>query len=192
MINNKTIEELRQQVLKEVIDDDNKKKVIMNGTIYALYSQENILLYIGSTFNLKRRVADHKTRFLNKNNSHYNYPIYKYIREKNWQWIDIRIAIIAQIKLFGKNEIECKYFLHDVENTFIKIKCPLCNKCFACLSKRERKEYQKQYNAKYFTTIVKCPCGKIYKGKQHKSRHEKTKKHQKYLTNLNNTASFYD
>ena len=49
----------------------------------------------------------------------------------------------------------------------------------------KRKEYKKTYNKKYYLErskkIIKCECGKTYKGLEHKSQHEKTKFHQEYI-----------
>jgi len=45
----------------------------------------------------------------------------------------------------------------------------------------EQSEKYKEYNLERSKKIIKCECGKIYKGLTNKSRHEKTKFHQEYI-----------
>jgi hypothetical protein len=50
-------------------------------------TQETI--YVGSTTNYRKRMIDHKSRCHNPNASHYNYPVYKHIRDLGgWDHID--------------------------------------------------------------------------------------------------------
>ena len=53
---------------------------------------------------------------------------------------------------------------------------------------QERSEYNKNYyqqNKEYFTTKYKCDCGGTY-NMTSRSRHNKCKKHIKYIESLNN------
>jgi hypothetical protein len=73
-------------------------------------------------------------------------PIYKYIRDHNHDWDAIRKVLVCEINLIGTDEDEQKRMLKSIEETYRKIKRPLCNACSAYGLDIERK---KQYNKLY-------------------------------------------
>ena len=62
-----------------------------NSTIYKLCCKDTSIkdIYIGSTTNFRQRKSQHKNCCNNENNKHYNYRLYKFIRENggfdNWE-----------------------------------------------------------------------------------------------------------
>ena len=53
-------------------------------------------------------------------------------------------------------------------------------------NKHQREYYSKNKDKFMFKEPFKCPCGGSYKHKTSKSKHEKSKRHKNYLSNLNN------
>lgn len=53
------------------------------GYIYEIKSMDTSITetYIGSCWDMGKRIVDHVSRCYNKNSHKYNYPVYKYIRE---------------------------------------------------------------------------------------------------------------
>jgi hypothetical protein len=67
-----------------IIEDDdekiNKRLIPYDYTFYKIY-KDGCESYIGSTVNLYNRKIRHKSDCNNQKRRHYNYPLYKYIRE---------------------------------------------------------------------------------------------------------------
>ena len=53
------------------------------GYIYEIKSMDKSITetYIGSCWDMKKRLETHKGFCNNENDKHYNYPVYRYIRE---------------------------------------------------------------------------------------------------------------
>ena len=163
------------------------------GHIYS-FKYQGLLLYIGSTFNMHTRMMNHQSACFNPNSKKYNYKIYKYIRDNNILWDEIVKKVIHTRPFESKRHME--YW----EQRFIEVFHPLCNKIKAYTEmsnkriymkqymkqyREENKEKLKQYNAKHdairSATIVHCPCGKTYKGLQHKAHHERSQYHKSHI-----------
>ena len=78
----------------------------------------------------------------NENYSGYNYPIYKYIRNNELNWNDIRKVVIGEVYLHSDDQKEQLKELHDFEETFRRIKKPLCNAQAALQTRRDREKYR--------------------------------------------------
>ena len=152
--------------------------------------------YIGSTVNMKERKWAHKSNCNNVNNKKYNYKVYKYIRDtggfNNWfMWI------------LEEVEVESRKELTLIEGDYIRELKPELNfqipgrtekesqQEYRDTHKKEIKEHMKEYYEKHKEEINKkktvkyeCVCGGKYT-KQNKSHHLKTKKHLKYMSNIN-------
>jgi predicted GIY-YIG superfamily endonuclease len=148
------------------------------GFVYKLYCDGIDSFYIGSTWDMKRRKCEHKSNCNNTNSEKYNCKLYKYIRENkgfdNW-----KIEILVEKEFENKRELEIK------EQECINLLKPLLNSKTAYQTEEERKIYNKAISAKAFASKIDCACGSKT-NKSDKSRHEKRKKHQKYLQTINN------
>ena len=153
-------------------------------------------IYIGSTCNLRNRICIHNCDCYKETNKKYNYQVYKYIRSngdfENFEFIILEECEVEKLK--------------RLEQSYIDVYKPTLNMCNANGLDKERykqyqKQYQKEYNKKYQQIhkeeIKKykkeyqqkqkekydCPCGGRFT-KSNKARHEKSKKHQKYLSTI--------
>jgi hypothetical protein len=112
---------------------------------YVVYSI-NVLssYYIGSTNDLKRRIKQHKSACHNEKERHYNFPLYKFIRdaeEKNGFVFDKKAFDIQALIWRGNKD-----FVHKIEKeVWLEYK----NKGFNMLnvaSPYQTEEEQKTYN----------------------------------------------
>ena len=99
-----------------------------NGVIYKIV-YNNIIHYIGSSTNYKRRIQGHKNYCNDVNDKHYNTPLYVFMRNNNWtnSWCDTwTIEIVEYCPC--KNVIELKtrerYFI-DEYNPILNVNKPL-------------------------------------------------------------------
>lgn len=162
------------------------------GYIYKLYCKdENInKCYIGSTFNYKQRIRQHrycsKHLFNNQNN------LYDYIRN-NGEFNNFQFELLLKVKVNDKKD------LHEIEKLFIKNNDNLLNKYipnrsieeynkdnYDLLKKKRKENYNKNREEilhKKSTILVHCECGSILT-KNHIHRHYRSKKHCKYINKI--------
>jgi predicted GIY-YIG superfamily endonuclease len=152
--------------------------------IYKIEHQDKPeLIYVGSTTDFTRRKNNHKSKCNNSNNKSYNLKLYQMIRS-NGGWESFKIIIIKELNC--KNKVE---LLLEEDRMMKEMKANL-NSCRAHPSDQEKfeskKESDKNYRENNYESINKkcsCDCGGKFTFK-HKSVHEKTKKHLKYLEQL--------
>jgi hypothetical protein len=83
---------------------------MLNGVVYKLKSKNpNITeFYIGSSCDMKKRIASHKSACNNPNSIGYNLKVYKFIRNNdgfdNWEF-----EILLEVKVVDKEELRLKY-----------------------------------------------------------------------------------
>jgi hypothetical protein len=149
------------------------------GYIYKLTNNNDPNdFYIGSTWNMEERMKQHRARCKNETNPDYNNHLYKCIREKGN--IDEWIFNVIEENLFENNMTRFQREQHHMN-----ILKPTINFCKAYRSWKESIQYSKEYSKIYdkirYDTKITCICGSIT-NKIHKARHEKTKKHIKFIT----------
>ena len=103
--------------------------------IYKIYYND-VLLYIGSTIDFKKRKREHKSNCYNQNSSNYNLKLYKYIRDNNIVFDEDLIWNFEQTNIIDKTEAR------KLEGKYITELQPLCNNNVAG---RSEKEYFKQW-----------------------------------------------
>ena len=83
---------------------------MLNGVVYKLKSNDpNIKeFYIGSSVNIKKRIAIHKSDCNNTNSAKYNYKVYKFIRE-NDGWDNWEFETLLEVEVISKEELRLKY-----------------------------------------------------------------------------------
>ena len=161
------------------------------GYIYEIKSMDTSITetYIGSCWDMKKRLTTHKSYCYNKNGKEYNYPVYKYIRE-NGDFHTFTMRVIDSGECMDLTELRCaEQFYIDMAGGIDN----LLNDRDALRDKQQRKE--KQYinsvknKIKYYEntrekqfTKYECECGGRYLYK-HKSTHIKSNKHQIYIKN---------
>jgi hypothetical protein len=157
----------------------------MIGYVYKLCCDGINEFYIGSSFNIKERKRKHKSDCNNANSKKYNIKVYQYIRANggfdNWKF-----------EILVEKEFENKTDLHIKEKECIVLLKPSLNSYSAY---QTEEEYKLQKNAqskidvaKRLATKIDCACGGKT-DKNNKTRHEKNKKHQKYLQTINNITN---
>jgi len=158
----------------------------MIGYVYKLCRDGINDFYIGSSFNMKERKYSHKNKCNNSKCKAYNFKVYQYIREnggyENWKY-----------EILVEKEFENKTALEIKEKECIKLLNPSLNIQNPYRTEEERKLQKNEHRAKYLATKINCACG-MKTDKHSKSRHEKSKKHQKYITNnitINNITNLH-
>ncbi len=160
---------------------------IITGKIYALKSSQTDKIYIGSTTRkLKTRFNEHCShhkRFLN------NQEKYKTTSGDIIRYDDCYIELIKEVCC----SIEKLRILEgeEIKKYSNAVNCGIAGNEAKYGGRREykkmlentdkRKQYKVEYNKKQHTIKQNCLCGGIY-SKAHKSRHEKTQKHIKYIS----------
>ena len=91
-----------------------------HGHVYKYFFDDQ-LLYIGSTFDLQERERQHKSSVNNENSKKYNYPFYKYLRDQNILFEDLKKEII-------NTTLSTKKELQKFEGILIRQLEPKCNK----------------------------------------------------------------
>ena len=78
------------------------------GFVYELKSKDTSVTetYIGSCWDMKKRLRDHKNNCHNKKIKHYNYPLYIYIREHGG-WDTVEMTIIDSGECEDELELHC-------------------------------------------------------------------------------------
>jgi len=160
--------------------------VLATYTIYKLYKEGCPDFYIGSTFDFKDRQRCHKTRCTNPNSTHYNLPVYQFIRN-NGGYDSWSYEILQQFN----NDLKVKDELHYIERSYIELLHPSLNYSIPTRTRKEyyqdNKEHFKQYRQdnkeaikQYKNEKFSCECGGCYTT-ANKARHIKSNKHQNYF-----------
>ena len=63
-------------------------------------------LYIGSCWDMKKRLRKHRNKCYNENSEQYNYPVYKYIRE-NGEFHTFNMKVIDSGECEDRTELHC-------------------------------------------------------------------------------------
>jgi hypothetical protein len=171
------------------------------GKIYQIVNSDNDDVYVGSTTlkYLSQRLAKHKSEF--------NY--WKKFPERTRSYMTsfkilgcngIDIELIESYPCNGKDELHARegYWIKKTKNCINsriagrsqaeyaqdnKEKCDGYKKKYADANQDKIKKHKKEYyekNKKKFTIQHKCDCGGVYIY-NHKTRHEKSSKHQSYI-----------
>lgn len=172
-----------------------------NGKIYKIVCNKTGLIYIGSTTKklLCQRLTAHKTDYNKYKNGKYNFITSFKVLEND----DYNIILLENFPCNSKDELHARerFYIESIEcvNKYIPTRT---NKEYYEQNKEKiidrMKEYQennkeniKQYKKEYYENHkdkinkkIECECGCKYTH-QNKARHIKTKKHQKYLNNIN-------
>jgi len=153
-----------------------------NSKIYIIESDLTKEKYYGSTTlkTLAMRLAKHRSNM--KKGSGVS-------SKEILQYPDARIVLIENYPCNNKDELRAREQYWIDQNKDIAV-----NKLRAFRTEEEKKDQIKEYKKIYHQSekfkeydlerskkIIKCECGKIYKGLNNKSRHEKTKFHQDYI-----------
>ena len=149
--------------------------------------------YIGSTCDIRNRIWKHKSDCYNKNCKNYNLKLYKTIREVyGMDWDKVKWSVIDcyyNVDKTFRKEIEQYYIdLFKSELNMIGVVCDYKQylKQYRNENKEKIKEINKQYrnkNKQKLNQKITCGCGSTYT-KRNKKRHEKSKKHQDYLSTI--------
>ena len=160
-----------------------------NGKIYKIESLIGNCRYIGSTCQkLSMRMAKHRQKYRQQKQYYTSYEVLKYS--------DAKILLILNHACNSKEELEAKEAEYikqlDCVNKYIPQRTEKQyredNKELIAEKQRkwrsENKEYTKEYNKKYQKKYRKikytCECGSTI-SKAHKTTHNKTKKHLKFI-----------
>lgn len=157
------------------------------GRVYKIISTEGNEVYVGSTFNTTRnRFSQHKKDYQKwkKNNVKYskhnvsvNKLFEKYGKDK------CKIILIKEYDVLDRFHLEVYESLWIYKLKSINNQIPFVIKKLR--SKKYYKDNKDQFSIKRNKTFG-CPCGGSY-AYSRKANHMKTKKHQTYLNNLNNS-----
>ena len=174
------------------------------------FDNENV--YVGSTTDFIRRKTHHKSSCCNENSKGYNSKVYQNIRE-NGGWSEWKMIEIEKFPCEDKREAEAReeYWRCEYNARLNTIRAFRTEEQRKEQSKEQAKQYYtknidkiKQYQTQYrtenadktkeyhkeyrtehadkITQKYNCDCGGKYLYSD-KSRHFKSKKHLKYLTN---------
>ena len=159
------------------------------GFIYRIYCLDADVkeCYIGSCWEIKKRMRVHKCNCTNKNSPKYNFKVYTFIRENGgWQNFDYEYFMVnvidkthLQMKEQKRMDIEINPILNSQRAYTNNLQY---NKEYRINNKASINQYSKQYRIDNIETINKkynCPCGGTYT-RNHKARHLKSIKHQCY------------
>jgi group I intron endonuclease len=158
--------------------------------------------YIGSTTDLIRRKAQHKSKCNNTTGPNYNINVYKFIREHG-EWPNWSLVVIEEYVAHNKNDLHSRerYWMEQLKPSLNKNVPTRTHQEYRDDNKDEIKQRQKkydaehknekkQYNADHKEEIalkgnkkVNCLCGGKYTVGQ-KSTHFKSKKHQASLIQI--------
>ena len=146
--------------------------------------------YVGQTTNFPQRRRQHKHSCNNIENRAYNFKIYKTIRDNggwtNWKMIEIERRICLDKSDAGRIEQE---YIEKLQTNMNTLNTTFDREVWYLNNKESINEHIKKYRLKnpekytYRTTRYDCECGGKY-NYNHKSRHLKTFKHQKYCETI--------
>ena len=127
-------------------------------------------IYIGSTCNLTRRKTEHKRTCHHEAMKGYTYPVYKFIRDHGG-WDNWDTVMIEEFSCDTKMQKDRK------ERGWIETLKPKLNKNtpanYQTGEVYDRYEWEKAYRKQF----AHCPCCDTMVSFDHRSRHNKTKKH---------------
>ena len=171
-----------------------------NSKVYKIIDNtENQYYYIGSTHStLSKRLYNHKQ----EGRLHPEQRKNKYFNSIDW---NVRIILINEFKLENKDQLrreedkiirECindpkclnmrREIITPDENRTRRKQYTIDHQEHKTEYDREYREINKERIKQIDSIIFTCICGSSYNGK-HKTRHEKTKKHQSWLTEQKQT-----
>ena len=116
------------------------------GFVYEIKSKDTSITgtYIGSTWDMKKRLKHHKHNCNNENSKEYNKQVYHYIRE-NGDWANFQMTVIDNGECVDRKELECgEQFYIDLAGGIEN----LLNDRDAIVDKQKRKEKQYIYCVK--------------------------------------------
>jgi len=160
--------------------------------IYKICSKDITIkdCYIGSTNDFDRRKGEHKRRCHNENHKNYNFPVYQFIRSHggwvNWSMIPVEVYNTCSNKL--QKLIRERYYFEQLNVTlngnvpgiFYELGKKEYHKQYGAKYRDEHQEHIKAKNKKRIETKFKCICGGKYCGTS-KARHIRTQQHQNYI-----------
>ena len=166
-----------------------------NSFIYTIKTKTG--LYVGSSYDFKRRLIAHKSCIYNEKSKKYNLNLYKNIRENDGEFnMEIYKMFpcnnreelrIEETKIM--QELNSNLNIYKGFNTKEQIWKDWYEKnkderVIYCKEWRENnKEWKKNY-VKKKSASIQCECGSMT-SLGHLNRHQQTKKHKKYLEELN-------
>ena len=135
--------------------------------------------YVGHTTNFRERSRNHKSACNNPTDEHYNYKLYKFIRE-NGGFDNFKIVIIEERNYNSKKEatVHEGYLINILEASLNIVMPGRTKQEWKKQYAQENRERQKQRISKAF----ECPCCKCLITWGSRSKHYKTTKHQKAMT----------
>jgi hypothetical protein len=154
---------------------------------FIIYKCEvNSNIYIGSTFDLKKRISEHK----NRTKLGFNNKLYNYFNDNNIEFNENYFTeIFKSGKLIANTEDEKMYNKvikfkkeREFQDYYNSVKNGL-NDRFAWTSDEEKSIQMIEFNKKHNNIKVTCDCG-IDLLKQNITRHKKTKIHKSNMINL--------
>ena len=162
--------------------------------IYEIYSKdpEDPNVYIGSTNNFKRRMWEHKSHCCNEKSEKHNLFIYNYIRSHGgWDSFDSEIIHEFECKDDKEKRMMEQEYINRYSFGLNSKSSYQTTKQYSEANKEKNKQYQKQYREANKEKIAAkgkikftCECGSTLR-KSDKAKHEKSKKHQKYIEENN-------
>jgi hypothetical protein len=136
--------------------------------------------YVGSTTDFTKRKYGHKSNCANINRKHYNFKVYKFIRDNgDWQnWSMILIEMYPCTNHLESLQRE-RFWCENLNATLNSV-----------VPSRTKQEYDKEYNVDHIdhikkrnNTVIYCVCGSSYT-RCNKCKHLKTLMHQEYVKNM--------
>jgi len=115
-------------------------------------------IYIGNTINFRSRKHRHKTNCYNPKHKHYNYKIYKFIREHGG-WDNWEIIELEKFPCNDPNEARARerYWFEQL-NATLNVQRPFVSQseykeealCYAKMYREKNKEYLQNYYKNYY------------------------------------------
>jgi hypothetical protein len=163
--------------------------------MYKIVSKDlnNNYIYVGSTTDFAKRKYNHKSSCTNENHSHFNFKVYKTIRE-NGGWNEFEMIEIEKYPCNDSNESAARErYWKEHFNANMNSNIP------GAFNELGKIEYDRKYqidNKKQINECKKqkfnCVCGGRYTH-TNISTHLKSPKHKNYLENLiNNHAEIME
>jgi len=161
------------------------------------------MCYVGHTTDFIRRKQKHKYNCTKENSNSYNLKVYKLIRD-NGGWDNFSMVEIEKFSCKDNNEASARErYYYELFNANLNIQVPNRNqkesrkghyeqnkdkiKEYYEQNKDKKKEYYQVNKTKiseYNKITLTCCCGSTFR-KKDKTRHEKSIKHQEYISQLN-------
>jgi hypothetical protein len=176
-----------------------------NSSIYRIVCKDEFVTecYVGSTFNLRKRIGDHKGACKNPNTLGHNVPLYKFIRNhggwENWDVVEVERVSCENVKQLRIRERQWFEHYGATLNAFVpnrsQAEWEKENREYMLerdrvyrhknreqlneITRAYRHKNREQLNAKAREKIT-CVCGSVINC-DGKARHERTDKHKKWL-----------